>query len=122
MHRGTSRITVKSAFFGKGDPTVQKSNQKPRKIRSYRKNLLNAFLCAIVIFASALLLASCSKYGGSDEILSKDQLLANAEGASGTHDYVCEYLDEWNFPTFDIKKIKDELFENLKLQIYKKNR
>lgn len=60
------------------------------------------FLCLTLIALFSF--TSCS--AGSDEILSKDELRANIN-TEKTYDYVWEYLDEWNYPTFDSSRLKE---------------
>ena len=64
---------------------------------------------AILIFLCLTLLASLSFTScsaGSDQILTKDELRENIN-TEESHDYVWEYLDDWNYPTFDSSRLKE---------------
>ena len=59
------------------------------------------------LLVSILLLTGCGRYGGSEEIYSKEVLSENAKDLSHTYDYASDYLDRWDFPRFDIRKMRE---------------
>ena len=63
-------------------------------------------LFALLTLLSTLALTACE--GGSDAILSKEELseTVSTDSYSG-YDYVWKYLDRWDFPTFNSTKIKN---------------
>lgn len=64
--------------------------------------------CTLVVFVLLVLLfTSCTRSAGSDTVYSKDILTENVtRGATSEHDFVWQYLDEWDFPTFTASKLK----------------
>ena len=65
-------------------------------------------VCALIVFLLIILtLASCSKTAGSQTIYSKETLEENVtRGTTSTYNFVWQYLNEWNFPTFKSSKMK----------------
>lgn len=65
-------------------------------------------VCSLIVFLLILLtLASCTKIAGSETIYSKETLEENVtRGSTSTYNFVWQYLDEWNFPTFTSSKLK----------------
>lgn len=70
----------------------------------------------VVLLMSILFLTGCGRYGGSEEIYSKEVLSANSKDVSRSYDYAAEYIDRWDFPRFDIRKMRE--VENLFLERY----
>lgn len=70
------------------------------------KNKLPCLLVLLtLLFTVIFSLSSCT--AGSEEIYSKDQLTENVLAEKNRErGYVWEYLDRWNFPTFDQGKLK----------------
>ena len=64
--------------------------------------------CTLIVFVLLVLtLASCARTAGSDTIYSKEYLTENVtRGSSSAHNFVWQYLDEWNFPEFTSSKLK----------------
>ena len=64
--------------------------------------------CTLVVFVLLVLLfTSCTRSAGSDTVYSKDILTENVtRGATSEHNFVWQYLDEWDFPTFTASKLK----------------
>ena len=65
-------------------------------------------VCSLIVFLLILLtLASCAKIAGSETIYSKETLEENVtRGSTSTYNFVWQYLNEWNFPTFTSSKLK----------------
>lgn len=63
--------------------------------------LLSLCLTLIVLFS----ITACT--AGSDEILSKDELRENIDTDGRSYEYVWEYLDRWDYPTFDGDRLKE---------------
>ena len=71
-----------------------------------KTKILTLFVLVTLVFTLSLTLVSCGE-AGSEEILSKEELLENVNSEKKKNrDYVWRYLDAWNFPRFDSKKIK----------------
>ena len=118
MPSGTPKTTDPSEPPLERRQRMQKSTQRESAVRFHEKRITRLFLCALLILASAFLLASCSHSGGSSEILSKEELRENCGGTTKNYSYVCEYLDKWDFPTFDMKKFKEVENKFLGVSIY----
>ena len=73
-----------------------------------RNKLLTFLVLLTLLFTFILSLSSCSlRYAGSEEILSKEELASNAAGEKNEdRSFVWDYLDEWDFPRFDRRKLK----------------
>ena len=81
-----------------------------RQLKMKRNQTATRRIFALVFLTLALslifALTSCS--GGSEEILSRDELYENVSADSyDGYDYVWKYLDRWNFPAFNSTKIKN---------------
>ena len=65
-------------------------------------------VCALIAFVLLVFaLASCGTSAGSNTVYSKETLEENVtRGASSNHDFVWQYLDEWDFPRFTSSKLK----------------
>ena len=64
-------------------------------------------LLVLLTLSIALLFSLSSCEAGSDEILTKAELLANVSGEENTElEYVWDYLDRWDFPAFSGGKLK----------------
>lgn len=68
-----------------------------------------SFVLVIALVLSLFLsLTSCTSYGGSADILSKDELLSAVNEAEDEgFEYASDYLDAWNFPRFSLGKLKN---------------
>ena len=65
------------------------------------KRLFLYLLCVLSIF----IFSSCTT-AGSETVLPKEELSANALADTREKSFVFEYFDEWDFPQFDTRKIK----------------
>ena len=71
-----------------------------------RTRLISAVLALALLMASLLVLSSCHGIGGNAEILTKSELLSNVkESKDKGYEYASDYLDDWNFPQFSLKKL-----------------
>ena len=64
--------------------------------------------CTLIVFVLLILsFTSCTRSAGSDTIYSKETLTENVtRGTASTYDFVWQYLDEWDFPSFTSSKLK----------------
>ena len=64
--------------------------------------------CTLIVFVLLILsFTSCTRSAGSDTIYSKETLTENVtRGTTSTYDFVWQYLDEWDFPSFTSSKLK----------------
>jgi carboxyl-terminal processing protease len=76
---------------------------KNAKLKSFKRAA-----CTLIVFVLLLLtFTSCTRSAGSETIYSKETLTENVtRGTTSEHDFVWQYLDEWNFPTFTSSKLK----------------
>lgn len=80
-----------------------KKQNTPAQNRSVR-----IFCLILLALLTALCLCGCYDIGGSEDVLPKSQLASNVDKKSvGSYDYVAEYLDKWDFPQFNSKKLKE---------------
>lgn len=72
------------------------------------KHTLALFLLLCITLTSLLSLASCSIKAGSDELLPLEELAGNVRDSEDLgYTYVASYLDAWDFPAFNLGKMKD---------------
>ena len=73
-----------------------------------KNRIFSLLILLTLLFSFSFTLTSCfAMNAGSDEIYSKEQLAANIEAETKTdRTYVWQYLDEWDFPSFDGSKFK----------------
>ena len=64
--------------------------------------------CTLIVFVLLILsFTSCTRSAGSDTIYSKETLTENVtRGTTSSYDFVWQYLDEWDFPSFTSSKLK----------------
>ena len=71
-----------------------------------KTKFLTVIVLLTLLFTVTLTLTSCNE-AGSEEIFSKEQLTENVSAEKRENrGYVWEYLDKWEFPRFDKKKLK----------------
>ena len=76
---------------------------KKEKAQHIRRVLFAAIAFALLI----LTLTSCTRTAGSDIVYSKEILQENVtRGTSSNHNFVWQYLDDWDFPGFTSSKLK----------------
>ncbi len=75
-----------------------------KKTLTQARRILCLLLLSVLLVA---LLASCTKTAGSDTVYSKETLQENVtRGATSSHNFVWQYLDDWDFPRFTSSKLK----------------
>ena len=67
-----------------------------------------------LLVLSVTFLSGCGRYGGSEEIYSVQTLESNMSDKSREYDYAADYIDLWDFPRFDKRKMRE--LENLFLE------
>ena len=68
---------------------------------------LTLLVIGAALLVSLLLLTGCGRYGGSEDIYSKEVLSENSKDLSRSYDYAADYIDRWEFPLFDIRKMRE---------------
>ncbi len=78
------------------------------KMKNFESKKLLSFVLALALTLSLLIgLCSCQSFGGSADILPKDELLATISSAEDEgFEYASDYLDAWSFPRFLISKMR----------------
>lgn len=73
-----------------------------------KNRIISLLILLALLFSLSLTLTSCfAKNAGSKEVFSKEQLTENINAEKKTNrTYVWQYLDEWEFPSFDGSKFK----------------
>ena len=72
------------------------------------KRALTLFLLLCITLTATASLSSCSVTAGSDTLLPLEELVSNVKNSEDRgYTYAASYLDAWDFPAFDIAKMKD---------------
>ena len=93
---------------------MQQARNECKTARRTNGRLIMLLVLGVVLLMSILFLTGCCRYGGSEEIYSKEVLSENSKDVSRSYDYAAEYIDRWDFPRFDIRKMRE--VENLFLE------